>query len=138
MNGKIILALVVLFSISPFSIFSQRISDSDFSIQHQYVGKSQKETDALKKVRNGMEYLSKEKYDDAITEFNKAIDINPNCAEAYCKKGIAYMKKGNRDQAAYNLKKALIIEPHYYEALRVLSDMGYVEGLKSDISSGNK
>ncbi|MEI8349794.1 MAG: tetratricopeptide repeat protein [Candidatus Omnitrophota bacterium] len=138
MDKKIMLFFSASFLVFSFPAFSQLVDDSDFNIQHQYIGKSQKETDALKKVHNGMEYLSKGKYDDAIVEFNKAIEINSNCAEAYCKKGIAYVKKGNRQEAAYNLKKALIIAPHYSEALSALSDMGYVEGLKSDISSGNK
>jgi len=118
------------------AVFAQEIDDANFTIQHQYIGVSQKEADALKKVRNGLEYLSKQKYDDAIAEFNKAIEINPNCAEAYCHKGIAYSKKGNREQAVYNLKKALIISPSYYAASNALANIGYVESLKKDVSSG--
>ncbi len=45
---------------------------------------------AKEAVSKGLKYLNRWKYDEAITEFNKAIKLNPNSAEAYYSRGLAY------------------------------------------------
>ncbi len=40
-------------------------------------------------VKNGQEYMQNAKYDEAITSFNKAIELNPNSDEAYHNRGTA-------------------------------------------------
>ena len=43
----------------------------------------------------GRDYLEKKKWDKAIVEFTKAIELNPKSAEAYNKRGNVYVKKGD-------------------------------------------
>jgi tetratricopeptide (TPR) repeat protein len=57
-----------------------------------------------------------ESYDQAIYEYTKAIELNPNSAEAYNKRGVAYGKKGQYDQAISDFTKALEINPKDAEA----------------------
>ena len=45
--------------------------------------------------------------------FTKAIEIDPNYADAYYNRGIVYGKQGNLTQSASDFAKALIINPNY-------------------------
>ena len=64
----------------------------------------------------GIAYIEKGQYDQAISEFTKAIEINPGFAEAYGNRGAAYFKKGEHDLAISDCNKALEIKPAYAEA----------------------
>jgi tetratricopeptide (TPR) repeat protein len=44
-------------------------------------------------IKNGIELSKQGKDDEAISEFNKAISIKPNSAEAYYNRGLAYCKR---------------------------------------------
>jgi len=57
-----------------------------------------------------------EPYDQAISEYTKAIELNPNSAEAYYHRGFTYGEKGQYDQAISDYNKALEINPRYAEA----------------------
>ncbi len=63
----------------------------------------------------GMEYVayrkSRIKQDQAISDFNKALEINPKDAEAYFNRGIVHLEKGRYEQAISDYTKALEIDP---------------------------
>ena len=61
----------------------------------------------------GMVYRDKGQYDQAISDFNKALEINPRFVRAYNNRGIAYGKKGQYDQAISDYSKALGINPRF-------------------------
>ena len=64
----------------------------------------------------GIGYEEKGQYDQAILEYNKALEINPRYAAAYVNRGNAYSAKGQYDQAISEFNKALEINPRYAEA----------------------
>ncbi|PIV58665.1 MAG: hypothetical protein COS14_08405, partial [Bacteroidetes bacterium CG02_land_8_20_14_3_00_31_25] len=45
-------------------------------------------------------------YSGAISDFNKAIEINPNNAEAYYNRGFAKINLGQKDSGCLDLSKA--------------------------------
>ena len=45
-------------------------------------------------------------YEGAISDFNKAIEINPNNAEAYYNRGFAKINLGQKDSGCLDLSKA--------------------------------
>ena len=47
------------------------------------------------------------RYDEAITEFAKAIELNPNFAQAYSNRATAYMGKGEFDKSIVDCSKAI-------------------------------
>ena len=51
--------------------------------------------------------MKKEKLDDAISFYNKVIEMKPDYAHAYCSKGIALRVKGNLDESENCHKKAI-------------------------------
>ena len=55
----------------------------------------------------GMILLSQGKYDEAITSFQNALNINPNFSMLLNNIGKAYKHKGNYPQAELYLKKAI-------------------------------
>ena len=65
----------------------------------------------------GYEYFKQHgNSDQVISDYTKAIEINPNYAEAYCKRGISYQCQGNVNQAISDYTKAIEINPNYAEA----------------------
>jgi tetratricopeptide (TPR) repeat protein len=66
-------------------------------------------------VERGIEYYKQEQDEEAINEFNKAIEIDPNCAEAYYNRGKAE-EFDYADQAIADYSKAIKLNPNYVEA----------------------
>jgi len=60
-------------------------------------------------------------YDNTILYNKKAIEINPDFAEAYCNMGFAYVNKGNYDKAIECFQKAIALYPNNPE---VYDNMG--------------
>jgi len=75
-----------------------------------------KEAQFISYTYRGISHLEKEQIDDAISDFNKAIELNPRNAAAYISRGIAYYKQGQIDQAISDYDKAIEINPEYAEA----------------------
>ena len=67
--------------------------------------------DAKSYFNRGLTYHKKGQYDQAISEYNRAIAINPRYAKAYSNRGAAYMDKGQHDRAISDFTKAIEINP---------------------------
>ncbi|MCK5486751.1 MAG: tetratricopeptide repeat protein, partial [Desulfobacterales bacterium] len=65
-----------------------------------------KETDSDELLNQGIALLEEGQYDKAISDYNKAIEINPKDAEAYYNRGYAYGEKGEYDKAISDYTKA--------------------------------
>ena len=65
-------------------------------------------------------FARQKKYKEAIVNFDKAIDLNPNeCEKYYGSKGNAYYDMDNYAAASICFSKALEINPAHYEHLRL-------------------
>jgi tetratricopeptide (TPR) repeat protein len=60
--------------------------------------------------------LDKVRYDKAIADYNKAIEINPNLPDAHNYRGLAYYRKGHYDKAISDFNKAIELNPRDAEA----------------------
>lgn len=76
----------------------------------------------------GAVYYNLEWYDDAIVEYKKAIEINPEDADTYFNLGLAYDGKGMQDQEITAYKKAIEINPKYAIAHNNLAVAFYSKG----------
>ena len=86
----------------------------------------------------GAAYGEKGQYDQAISDFNRAIEINPRYTMAYNNRGIVYRLKGRYDQAISDFNKAIGINPLDPEAYNNLAwlfatakDRGFRNGKKA-------
>ena len=66
---------------------------------------------ANERNKEGIVLYNKKKYDEAITEFKKALELNPNHYDAHYHLGISYYAKGSIDASIVELKKAIEINP---------------------------
>ena len=63
--------------------------------------------DAKAYNNGGIAYAKKGNYNDAIRDFNKAIELDSNYASAMANMGLAYASKRDKDNAKQWWKKAL-------------------------------
>jgi tetratricopeptide (TPR) repeat protein len=64
----------------------------------------------------GVAYWRKGDYDQAIVNYNKAIEIDPQFARAYMRRGAAYAGKGDYDPSFADSSKAIEIDPKNFKA----------------------
>jgi tetratricopeptide (TPR) repeat protein len=64
-------------------------------------------------LRKGVRYGWQGKNDEALVEFNKALELNPKSADTYYNRGVIYSKKGMLDEAISDYSKAIESNPDY-------------------------
>lgn len=77
-------------------------------------------------------------YDEAIENYDEAIDLNPNYAVAYNNRGLARSKMGDKQGAFEDYSRAIALNPNsaeiYYNRGSVRADLGDKEGAFKDYS----
>lgn len=83
---------------------------------------------AKKYYSTGKKFLESISYQDAITNFSKAIELDPKYSKAYIDRAYSYEKLGNTANAIDDYKRAIVFEPKdkelYYNAGRLLYEIG--------------
>jgi len=67
-------------------------------------------------MKQGEEYFKQGNYDNAILEFNKAIEASPECADAYYNRGVFYDNQENFSQAISDYSKTIELNPNFAKA----------------------
>jgi len=62
---------------------------------------------AVEYLQNGNDDFSRHNFDQAIYEYTKAIDVNPNFAKAYNNRGVAYAQEGSLSRAIADFTMAI-------------------------------
>ncbi len=71
---------------------------------------------AQEHLQKGNSYLEQQQWQEAINEYNSAIKIDPNLAEAYCNRASAYGSLGKLTLAKADLDKAIELNPKMAKA----------------------
>jgi tetratricopeptide (TPR) repeat protein len=61
----------------------------------------------------GVVYEVNHRYDQAIADYTKALEINPSYAGGYHNRGVAYGRKGQYDKALADFTKSIALNPRY-------------------------
>jgi Flp pilus assembly protein TadD len=69
-------------------------------------------------VDRGLAALEAGRFDQALQDFNRALNLKPNDASLYDFRGVAYRGKGLDDQAMKDFNQALQLDPKYAKAYR--------------------
>lgn len=89
-------------------------------------------------LARGTENFQKGQFDLAISDYSKAIDIDPQLAKAYNNRGLAYYNKRQYDSAISDYSKAIKIDPQfakaYYNRGNTYEDKGQVDTAILDYS----
>ena len=72
--------------------------------------------DAKEYLRRGVEAGQRGQYSEAIEDFTKAIELEPDHAKAYSLRGLACDRQGKYDRAIEDFTKAIELKPDYAEA----------------------
>ncbi len=79
----------------------------------------------------GVALVDRRRVDEAISEYQKALDIKPDYAEAHNNLGVALANRGQFDEAIAHYRNALEIKPDYGQAYtnlgNALADRGQVK-----------
>ena len=67
-----------------------------------------------------LRHFYQEEYREALVEIDKAIDLNPNIALAYARRGSIYYKLGDLQRATMNWNIALKLDPEFEEIQELL------------------
>jgi hypothetical protein len=97
-------------------------------------------------LKQGDAYVEQGQWDEAITEYSKAIELDPELAEAYSSRGYAYVCKLELDKAMADCNRAIELDPNfaraYYnrgyaylekgEVIEAISDLGWCISVSTD------
>lgn len=75
-------------------------------------------------------FNQQEDYDDAIQHYNRAINLNPECVQAYWLRGNAYRLMEDAVQACLDFSRVISLDPDFPEAYRRRADV-----LKSSVDA---
>ena len=75
---------------------------------------------AMRHLSRSLRYFYDEQYRAALSEVNIAIELNPNLAIAYGRRGSIYYKLGDNRRATLNWNVALQLDPEFTEIYEIL------------------
>ena len=78
--------------------------------------------------RLGDMHLTRGELDQAISSYNKAIELNPKLADAHNNRGLAYARKEQYDHAAGDFSRAIEINPTFDRAYNNLGNSYVAKG----------
>ncbi len=93
---------------------------------HEYVIAKMDNRNGLANNYLGETYYAQGKYDEAIDEFNEAINRNPHLIAAYFNRGLAKYKKGDTQQSLLDFRMVVELEPNHARA--------YIDRMPQDIA----
>ena len=75
---------------------------------------------AMRHLSRSLRYFYDEQYRIALSEVNIAIELNPNLAIAYGRRGSIYYKLGDDRRSTLNWNVALQLDPEFTEIYEIL------------------
>jgi len=89
------------------------------------------QTQAIEHTNQGIALADAGQYDEAITAYTKAIQLDPSFALAYNNRGCAYHNKGQYDRAIADYNKAIELDPSFALAYNNRGLAYYSKGLRN-------
>lgn len=91
--------------------------------------------DVLIHLKRGSDLLEQRAYEQARKEFQAAIQIDPQCPDAYNNLGLTYYRVGDLKNASENYRQALEIEPLFIPSLSNLAAVRYQQRKYGDAAN---
>jgi len=113
---------------APTSIKSSRVRKKPVKAPAA-IKKPRAEMDADAYTDRGFSYFKKGLYDKAMSDYNKAIEIDPKNSRAYNFRGTGYHYKGLYDKAIADYTKAIELDPKNATGYAIRGDLYHAKGL---------
>jgi tetratricopeptide (TPR) repeat protein len=85
-------------------------------------------SDAFDPFSSGEANRNEGRYDQAIDDYNQAIQVEPNYAAAYNNRGRSYYAQGDYDRAIADFNQAITLDPNYADAYNNRGRAYYAKG----------
>ena len=99
-------------------------------------------TEAEKHVYKGNDYFEEGRFDDAIAEYSKAIELDPTNAYFYSMRSWGHSENGDYELAIADLDKAIELEPNnggfFYNRSDVYRRMGDAARADADLNKARE
>ena len=96
------------------------LEDSLYQRKNQQVVDITNYNKASRHISRALRYYYEQEYNKALIEIDKSIELNPNLAIAYARKGTIYYSMGQVQSASINWNIALKLDPEYDEVRDIL------------------
>jgi len=113
------------------------LEDSLYQHRHQKTIDISNYNKASRHISRALRYYYEQDYNTALIEIDKAIEINPNLAIAYARKGTIYYSIGQIQSASINWNIALKLDPEYDEVRDILEALKDNKLKSADLEEGN-
>ncbi len=97
-------------------------------LEKQGLLKGKKNRTAVRHLRRGYAHFEKNRFTDALEEFDRAVQIDPNNPDAYYWRARTLIKGQQYDRAAEDLRKAVDLNPRFAAAYDTLAWMNLQQG----------
>ncbi|KAI8617031.1 hypothetical protein BC830DRAFT_1217527 [Chytriomyces sp. MP71] len=104
----------------PFVANSRFLRENLDAESYLSLSKRQNAVWATRIVVKGIEHSQNKNWIEAIKEYTKAIEIHPECVDAFVARGAAYANQGKFDKAIQDHSHALKLQPNHENARRYL------------------
>jgi tetratricopeptide (TPR) repeat protein len=101
------LVLLIVIAVATFAIMQMRrarIAEKKADQARAEAEEKRNKIEALAHINKAQVYLQRKKFDDAVTEYELAISLDPTNAQAYTSKGYAQIRAGRYDDAIATLQ----------------------------------
>ena len=126
LKSMIIVLLIITSCYAMLTYRRNSIWKDEFTLWNDVVYKSPKNAGPY--LSRGNAYKEQGNIQQAISDFNKAIEIDPNYVDAYNNRGNVYCQQGNFTQAISDFNKAIEINPNFGEAYNNRGNVYYQQG----------
>ena len=99
------------------------------------LGCENKKQKAKEHYQRGLAYYEQENKREAFQEFEKAIALDPDLADAHFKLGVMYHGGSSYDKSIESFKKVLSLDPNYPRIFVGLGNVYYEYGLKKWVAA---
>ena len=84
--------------------------------QKEFIASLENKRSAEDARYRGNEYMKAKEYDEAIEQYTRSIDLNPNEPATYCNRAMAYLRAKNYARCIEDADKTIELEPTYVKA----------------------
>lgn len=118
-NPTNITLMATAYDVNQYDTFKLKQAPGDWN--YKTMTKTRNCNISAKMLENGIYRIRQNRYDEAITILNDAINLNDENVEAYVARGAAYANRGMFIKAIADFEKALELAPQHTHALEYLT-----------------